>query len=177
MRFAKITLRTTVTALVFCSALTLGCGGDSTGPDSGQNQGGEFYVRFRANGTQVVFNLPNNELATFDKIGSEFHFGTSGAAANGNNISLAVFDVAAITTASYVGLTTVNSSGGYRLAEILYTVGGVQYENTDANQDHRITITEITPTTVKGTFSGTMKASGRPNISITNGEFYTKRIN
>jgi hypothetical protein len=175
MRLAKIT--PPITALLFCTALALGCGGDSSGPDNSGNQGGEFYVRFRANGTQEVFNLPNNVLTTFDKIGSEFHFGTAGVAANGNSISLAIFDVVAITTASYAGFTTVNSSGGYRLAQILYTVGGVQYENTDANQDHRITITEITPTTVKGTFSGTVKATGRASISITNGEFLSRRIN
>jgi len=40
-----------------------------------------------------------------------------------------------------------------------------------------ITITEITSTSVKGTFSGTVKASGKSDISITNGEFYVWRAN
>ncbi|MGQ0704300.1 MAG: hypothetical protein ACT4PM_14335 [Gemmatimonadales bacterium] len=31
--------------------------------------------------------------------------------------------------------------------------------------------------TMRGTFQGTMKAAGRADISVTNGEFYLQRIN
>ena len=176
MRLSKVATRSAIAALMAC-VLSLACGGDdSTGP-SGSN-GGSFYVRFRANGSQVEFNAANNVFTTIDKVGNEFHFGTSGVSpTTGNSVSLAVLDVSAITTTTYTGFTVVNNSGGFRMAQIMYTVGGVQYENTDPNQDNRITITEITATTVKGTFSGTVKASGRPSLSITNGEFFSQRIN
>jgi hypothetical protein len=41
---------------------------------------------------------------------------------------------------------------------------------------HKVLGTLVMATTARGTFSGTLKSSGHPNLSIS-GEFFAKRIN
>ena len=64
----------------------------------------------------------------------------------------------------------------FTLGQISYTIASIGYSNPDPNNDVRVAFTEITATTVRGTFSGTMKSTGRPNLSIS-GEFFAKRLN
>jgi hypothetical protein len=51
---------------------------------------------------------------------------------------------------------------------------GINPNGPETVSDNQVTITELTSTTVRGAFVGTVKAAGRPSISISDGEFYAR---
>lgn len=135
----------------------------------------DYYVRFNASGQKVEFKVHGSLVAAFGQSGSNHNAVFTGYDAT-SNISLQVFDNKAITTATYTGYTLSDSS--FIGALIGYTdKSGTLYMQDALNPVTSISISEITATTVKGTFSGTVKASGKTDISITNGEFYVWRAN
>jgi len=54
---------------------------------------------------------------------------------------------------------------------------GTLYTQGSANPIANVIISEISPTTVRGTFNGTLKADGKPDVLITQGEFFVWRAN
>lgn len=137
--------------------------------------GGEYFIRFKANGTQVDFAVQGSLTAAFGQAGSQFNAVFSGGDAT-SNISLQVFDNKAIAEANYTGYGIVGSSvvgaliGYSDKTGTLYTQGAVGSNAT-------ITVTELAATTVRGTFGGIVKATGKPDILITQGEFFVWRAN
>lgn len=167
-----------VGTLLLALVSALGC---SSSTDSTSTNGSTYFIRFTANGTQYEYHdqLAFPISATFIHTGNEYNAVVAGESDNvattGGTISLGAFDVVPITTKTYGALQPVGTSGGFTLGQITYTIGGVGYSNMDASNDIHVTFTEITATTVRGTFSGTLKSSGHPNVSIT-GEFFAKRL-
>lgn len=137
--------------------------------------GTDYFVRFNANGQKVEFKVHGSLVAAFGQSGSQYNAVFTGYDAN-TNISLQVFDNKAIVPATFTGYslsgsTFVGALIGYQdNTGTLYTQGAVTPNST-------ITITELTSAAVRGTFSGTVKATGKSDISITNGEFYVWRAN
>lgn len=135
----------------------------------------EYYVRFNANGQNVEFKVHGLLVAAFGQAGNQYNASFTGGNTN-SNVSLQVFDNKAITSATYSGYVLTGSAFigaiiGYQdNSGTLFTQGAVSPNSI-------ITISEITSTTVKGTFSGTVTASGKSDISITGGEFYVWRAN
>lgn len=160
------------------TALAAGCGGST---DSTNNQSGADFIRFKANGAQVQFQdqFANPIAVSIAKTGSEYSLivtgGSDPTASLYSNIQLNVADVSPIGTKTYGAFQPIG--GGYTAALVTYNVGSVGYDNTAANSDFQITITQITSTTASGTFSGTVKTKSGVAVSITSGEFLGKRIN
>ncbi|TNF40638.1 MAG: hypothetical protein EP310_08565 [Bacteroidetes bacterium] len=135
----------------------------------------EYYVRFNANGEKIEFSVQGTVVAAFGQAGSKYNAVFTGYDAT-SNISLQVFDNKEITTSTYSGYTL--SGASFIGALIGYNdKSGTFYMQDALNPVTSIIITEITSTAVKGKFSGTVKAAGKSDISISNGEFYVWRAN
>lgn len=145
------------------------CKDDKTASES------NYYVRFNANGTRIEFTIHGSLIAAFGQSGNQYNASFTGGNIS-SNISLQVYDNKSIVPATFTGYTLSGSTFvgaliGYQdNTGTLYTQGAVIPNST-------ITITEITSGAVRGTFSGTVKASGKSDISITGGEFYVWRAN
>ncbi|MCI0434120.1 MAG: hypothetical protein L0271_10870 [Gemmatimonadetes bacterium] len=157
-------------SLILGIALLSSCqsGADPNDDDTG------FFISYRANGRLIEYRDPLLVHGVFTAVGSQHVFAAEGVSPTGtimgSSVNVSAMDVAPITTATYSGFRPVQR--GFAIATILYGTGGIEYSNTDADSDIRVTLTEITPVHVRGTFSGTVKFAGRPNVSITAGEFY-----
>ena len=174
----RIETRTLFCIITICGILVAGCGGStSTGP--GPNPGSDYYIRFRAGSVDRNYTGDLLVHGAFNQVSTEYVFTADAVAEDGSitggSVILGAQDVTPITTKTYGTYQVVGS--GWTVGQILYSIGGIQYSNEDVPNDIRVTITEISSTAVKGTFSGTVKANGKPSIPITNGEFNVKRVN
>jgi hypothetical protein len=108
------------------------------------------------------------------KFGAEHALAAEGESSAGSEVAssfnVSVFDVTPIEARSYVGYQTV--TGGFTSAGLTYRTGGIEYSSNVSDADNRVTVTEIATAYLRGTFSGTVRAPGRPEVVITNGEFY-----
>jgi hypothetical protein len=148
-------------------------GSCKTDEDDNSNSG--YFIRFKANGTQVEFKEQTSLVAAFAKSGIQ-HNGVFSGGKNLSNIVLQVFDNKAIEATTFTGYTI---SGSSIVAELIsYNDNtGANYTQGSVGSNATITISEITATTVRGTFSSTVKSAGKPDISITQGEFFVWRAN
>ena len=164
--------RRALAPLVLALAFLAGCssGNSTTGPS-----GDSYYLRLKANGTQVQFTNDASLQGAFSQSGIQYNGLFTGFDA-ASNMSLQVFDGAAITPKSYSGFDI--SGGALRGVLLTYQdTGGVVYGSGGNGTDAVVTITEMSQTAVKGTFSGTVKVNGHPNVAITAGEFVVHRAN
>lgn len=133
-----------------------------------------YYIRFRANGELVEFTNQLILLAGFGTNG-EIYTGTiSGANDATSNIGLQIYNNAPIlegTYSGYVGMSGVIIGYLEKSSGILFSSGG------GPNVDATVVITEITETTVKGTFRGKIMATGQPDIIVTDGSYFVRRSN
>jgi hypothetical protein len=169
-------------------------GGSPTGNNA---TSGTYYMRFTLNGTAVNYTSdPNASLSFLSALGLY-----NGALATYSNIYIGAKDAVIITLFSTKSiaagiayndpLKAQETSGALMpQAEIFwYDSTGVSWITagtfSDANgnvslpgvvADAKVTVTDLTTTTVKGTFSGTVY---RPDFAryevISNGEFFLKR--
>lgn len=93
-----------------------------------------------------------------------------------SSITLQVYDNKNISETTYseyqvVGTSVIGSIITYNTAD------GTGYSQGTINPNVTIMVTEITETTVRGKFNATVKATGKPDISITEGDFFVWRAN
>ncbi|HEV8613194.1 MAG TPA: hypothetical protein VGQ73_06765, partial [Gemmatimonadales bacterium] len=139
----------------------------STGPS-----GGSYYLRFNANGTLVNFTAQPSLLCAFGQSGSQYNALITGFDAT-SNASVQLFDGTPIAQKSYSGYTII----GTAFVGVLLTyqdATGVVYSSGSGANTGTATITQLTATTVTGTFTGTLVANGHPNLAVSNGQFYVK---
>ena len=141
--------------------------------DTVANNTGNYEMTFNANGTQIKYNTDNAVVATFSQTGEQYVGIFSGYDAN-SNMGLSVYDNKQISESDYTGFTasgmaTVGALIGYQ------DDSGTLY--SQAGNDVDIKISSITSDSVSGTFSGTLTATGKPNMVITEGKFTLKRLN
>lgn len=137
-----------------------------------------YYIRFRANGELVEFTNQLILTAGFGQSGV-FHTGTiSGANDADSNVGLQIYNNAPILAGTYSGYgvsdgVVVGVIIGYKekSSGVLFSSGG------GPNVDATVVITEITETTVKGTFHGKIMATGQPDIVVTDGSYFVRRAN
>ncbi len=137
-----------------------------------------YYIRFRANGELVEFKNQLILTAGFGQSG-DLHTGTiSGANDADSNVGLQIYNNAPILAGTYSGYgvsggAVVGVIIGYKekSSGVLFSSGG------GPNVDATVVITEITETTVKGTFHGKIMATGQPDIVVTNGSYFVRRAN
>jgi hypothetical protein len=157
-----------LTASLLGAALSLSC--DTTGP----GEASEYFIRYRANGSAIEYREDLRLHGVVGMVGSQHALALEGESPAGapaeSSLNVSVFDVVPITTRTYTGYQTV--TGGFTSAGLIYRAGGVEYHSNLDDADNRVTITEIARTHLRGTFSGTLKLAGRPDVVITNGEFY-----
>lgn len=164
----KQRLTATFFYLVVFTLLFNGCKKDQS------TQGG-YLMKFDVNGKTVEFTGQASLVAAFSNTGNQYLGVFTGYDAN-SNMGLQVYDNKAIVPGTFSGYTISNSAIvgvliGYQ------DTSGTQYTQGTTNSDAVITISELTATTVRGTFSGTLKAAGKSDISVTNGQFYVWRAN
>lgn len=164
----KQRLTATFFYLVVFTLLFNGCKKDQS------TQGG-YLMKFDVNGKTVEFTGQASLVAAFSNTGNQYLGVFTGYDAN-SNMGLQVYDNKAIVPGTFSGYAISNSAIvgvliGYQ------DTSGTQYTQGTTNSDAVITISELTATTVRGTFSGTLKAAGKSDISVTNGQFYVWRAN
>lgn len=140
-----------------------------------QTGNGGYVMKFDVNGTTVEFTGQASLSAAFSSSGNQYLGVFTGYDAT-SNMSLQIYDNKSIVAGSFSGYTIA----GGALTGILITYqdhGGTVYNSATTNPDAVVNISEITSTTVRGTFSGTMKSAGKPDISVTNGQFFVWRAN
>ena len=145
--------------------------------DKDDDNGGteEYAFRFKANGSQVELKLKGALVAAFSHSGA-INNGVFTGSDGVSSITLQVFDSKTISETTYSGYTIVGSSVIGAL--INYNdASGTGYSQGSVDPNVTVTITEITETTVRGKFNATVKATGKPDISITEGDFYVWRAN
>src|SRR5689334_7840539 len=150
MRSARALPARPLLSLLAIGSLVAGCSSSSTGPTASGH-----YLRFDANGSQVNFTVDASLVAAFAHAGNEYNALMTGFDAN-SNASLQIFDGAAVTTKRYAAYQIT----GGALVGVLITYQpspGVVYSSiATETSDAVITVTEMTATEVKGTFSGTL---------------------
>lgn len=137
---------------------------------------GEYYMRFKSNGVLVEYTNQLGLNAGFAQSGNQYVGTISGWNDANSNFSLLLYDLAPISEIIYSGYTASgDGTVGVLLVHKEKDSGAVFSSGVTSDYDSRVTISEITETGVKGTFSGLIKASDLPDISITEGSFFVKR--
>ncbi|MEE4285236.1 MAG: hypothetical protein V2I31_03775 [Mariniphaga sp.] len=138
---------------------------------------GEYFMRFKANGTLVEYTNQLGLAASFAQSGNQHVSTISGWNDASSNFSLLLYNLAPIAESTYSGYSvSVDGTVGVLFAHKEKESEAVFSSGVTPDYDARITISELTETGVKGTFSGLIKAAGYPDISITEGAFFVKRV-
>lgn len=140
-----------------------------------ENAPSGYIMKFKTNGTTVEFTSQSSLVAAFANSGSQYTATFTGYDSN-SNLSIVVYDNKAIAPVTYSGYQLNNTE--FIGALIVYEdKNGKIYSQLSTNSDIKVVINEITSTTVRGTFSGTLTSSDNEELSVTNGEFYVWRAN
>lgn len=157
----------TIPVLIFALFMISACSKDEV-------EDGSYRVKFKANGTPVEFNSQLTLTASFGQSGNQYVAVFTGYDAE-SNISIQVHDGKAIEEKNYSGYILSGSAFVGALIAYKDKAGTVYTQGVPGNAS--ITVSEITATEVRGTFSGTLKATGKDDVIITEGEFFVKRLN
>jgi hypothetical protein len=137
-----------------------------------------YYIRFSANGNLIEYTNQLVLIAGFGQATGIYTGTVNGANDLSSNIGLQIYNNNPIVEGIYSGYGIIDNSVvgviiGYTEKDsgVLFSSGG------GPNVDATIEISEITPTSLRGTFNGTLLAAGRSNINITNGSFFVRRAN
>ncbi|HKI88557.1 MAG TPA: hypothetical protein VKA38_05970 [Draconibacterium sp.] len=141
--------------------------------DTVANNAGKYEMSFKANGASVKYDTENALVATFNQTNNQYIAIFSGYDTN-SNMNLSVYDDKAISETNY---------SGYTVSGIVTTGVLMGYQDdsgtlyTQPGADVAIRVSSISASAVSGTFSGTLKATGKPDMVITDGKFNLKRLN
>lgn len=156
--------------LILGTTLVAACDSGST---DGDPEPGEYFVRFSAGGTPISFTRQGSIVGTFAQSGNQHNAIFTGYDET-TGIHLQIYDREAVTEQTYSGYgfeadAVVGVLIGYYNADASYASGISPTEET------RVVVSEITETSVRGTFQGTVMADGRPDLVLTDGEFFVQR--
>jgi hypothetical protein len=144
------------------------------GCDSNDPETGPFFVRFTASGSQVQFNTVNTIWGAFGSSDSQ-HNGVFTAFTESSNISIQVYDRSPIVEATYSGYSIDQGALIGMLIAYQNPAGVTFTSGATPSADTRVVITQISTTAVRGTFQGTLRATGQPDLVVTGGEFHVQR--
>jgi hypothetical protein len=163
-----------LTCVMLALALLGACGGDGDG-GTGPDGNGDLFYRFDANGTRITYTVQQSLLGSFAQSGNQRTAIITGFNANSNS-ALQIYAGTAIGVGTYSGYT-INPTLSAVVGVLMHyqDAGGVLYQSDGGAVQEVINITELNATTVRGTFTGRLKAAGRPDMVITNGEFLVRR--
>jgi|ADurb_Cas_01_Slu_FD_contig_31_2042670_length_1168_multi_5_in_0_out_0_1 hypothetical protein len=145
--------------------------------DDDESSDGKYYIRFKANGTQIEYSNQLLLTAAFGQSEQFYVVVFSGANDASSNISLQIHNDKPITEGSYSGYSIMEGTPkgviiGYleKSSNVIFSSGGGP--GVEAN----IKVSELTGTHVKGEFSGVVKSNGRDDITISDGTFFVWRV-
>lgn len=157
-------------SLVLIAIFMGGCTKDDENP-------GEYYMRFKSNGVLVEYTNQLGLSAGFAQNGNQYVGTISGWNDSNSNLSLLLYSNSPISSTTYSGYaSSVNGVSGVLFAHKDKKTGAVFSSGVTPDFDATVTITEITETGVKGTFSGKVTSTGHPEIAIREGSFFVKRV-
>jgi hypothetical protein len=193
-------LKTYLPAFLFSILLIEGCKKSNDSPGS---PSGGYYISFKANGVQKQYSSQPFAVITYDAnekvytglIGAYKNFDATVSDSVQEQLSLLLFSNSAIAANStFQDPAKVTASDGSKLppVQVTYyndqklgflTLGlfadstGMVANFPNAIANGKVTITELTATYAKGTFSGTafLDTDLTTTEEITDGEFYVKR--
>lgn len=169
LRHVFSSVRAPFLLLLLGATLVAAC--DSGGTDD--PDAGEYFVRFSAGETPISFTRQGSIVGTFAQSGNQHNAIFTGYDET-TGIHLQIYDREAVTEQTYSGYgfetdAVVGVLIGYYNADGSYASGASPTEET------RVVVSEITETSVRGTFQGTVKADGLPDLALTEGEFFVQR--
>jgi hypothetical protein len=160
------------------AALLTSCGGSD---DDATPETKEFYMKFKANGTQMIYDQQAIAVFNFDSNNNSYHcqtYANKTTELTRDAIDLMIVDVKPLATGvTYSLKSSVNLKvfGPTPQAKAVYwdAAGtGFTAQLPDSTDELLVTFSENTGDHVKGTFSGRVFTSvGRNEVTITEGEF------
>ncbi len=171
----------TASYLIICFTLVTLLLGSCKNEDEIKN---DYQISFKANGVLEEFVVEDDVAGSFyeDVTATQYGLRFTGTKQN-FTIYLDVYDLKAITESTYSGYKTTPAVGQKPTiiegAKIAYNDGDTYtVHKTDIkNADVTISISEISKTSVRGSFSGTLKANGKPDMVITEGKYFVPVAN
>ncbi len=157
--------------------LLTGCKKNSSG------SGGKYYIRFDRNGSSIEMDL-QPQSSFYDSLAAGLNTGTMEAFTSDGKqaMLLFVYNNSPVAAGTYTQ-NFVSANQSIPQAQMAYTdETGTAYSSgssiLNASAAAIITISELTNTYVKGTFSGNLLTSDYSGVQykITNGEFYLQRL-
>lgn len=145
--------------------------------NDGGNNNSTYFMSFKVDGTLVSYSNQFSLNATLGQSGAQYLNTITGADDATSNMGLQIFDDAPLTVKSYSGYTIVGGLTKGVIVGYLDPVSGLVFSSGGGPvMDAIITITEITATTVSGSFSGTLQDAGQPDKLVTEGQFIVRKI-
>jgi len=137
----------------------------------------EYYIRFKADGTDHVIDDQPALLATFSSASSQYISNITGSDGTKNTgFTIQLFDGTPIRDTVYTGYE--NKGTYYNGALLSFSSNDSKSYGSGYPSDAYVTVDTLTATYIKGTFSGTVRElTGTGTLSITEGKFYVKRVN
>lgn len=132
-----------------------------------------YFMRFLHDGTEIGYNDPTALSAAFTHSGDQYTGIFTGFSSTSTMV-LKVYDNQAISEKIYREFGPVGAV--YTGSLITYQSAGNTYTQGALVPDIRIRVTELTDEHVRGTFAGTLKSAGLPDIVISQGEFFVRRV-
>lgn len=133
-----------------------------------------YVMRFKANGIQQEFVAGGEQTAIF-VLDDNQHIGLIVGSDGSRTMALKVYDTEEIAVAIYRQFEPKDDA--FTGSLIAYEdESGTKYTQGAVVPDIRVRVTEITSTSVSGTFGGTLKAADKPDLFITEGEFFVRRL-
>ena len=132
-----------------------------------------YFMRFLHDGVEVGYTDPTNLTAAFTRTGEQY-IGVFTGFNTTSTMVLKVYDGQAISEKVYREFGPVGSV--FTGSLITYQSGGNTYTQGALVPDIRIRVTELRDQYVRGSFAGTLKTDGQPDIVISQGEFYVRRV-
>ncbi len=170
-----------IAMLLFAFSAFIGCKKqDNQSPNN--NQSG-YYFRFKADGKKTEYTTTAATMEMGDALPNHtgYFIGYTESGTKKNNFAFRLFDTEDIKANKTYTEAAYNASKVPAAYGIWYNADGtclLSFKTTaDPIQPFKVTLTEVTSTSVKGNFSGKVKEQNGSNIvEITEGEFYLKRI-
>ena len=132
-----------------------------------------YFMTFLHDGAEVAYRDPTTLSAVFTLADGQY-IGVVTGSSSASAMVLKVYDDQAISERLYREFAPVGVV--YRGSLIAYESGGKTYTQGALVPDIRIRVTELTNEYVRGAFAGTLKTEGQPDIVISKGEFFVRRV-
>jgi hypothetical protein len=162
--------RASAPPLLLLFTLLAGCGSDGTGP------GDDLFFRFKVSGAQFEYTDPTTLFAVFVTAGAQSNVVIAGYDPT-TTAAVHVYDDSPITPGTYSGYDVVNQVIVGILIHHEDAAGNTYSWDPSGGGTATATISEITSTRVRGTFSGVLSEGGQPDITVTEGSFAVQRLN